>query len=451
MSQDEQNPSPNPNSSPLFDDDSSARRRSRRTSGQKIVLFVMIVVAVVLVFVFMAVNSERTIRERENKERKAVMSDSSRIQRDLIAAAEASKYKAVEEAITPPSLPISVPPGTSQVIIIQPPKVRQSRRLTDEEKERGKKYRGLKEESLMSKSTLTNAFNDLNSGQAPVTPPTNPRDQLMADVLRAAMGNKDGAVVPAAIIDDGAAGAGGGDVNAYQHKTDFVYNQGATRTPQGYSSHTRNAPVATMELKAGSVLPGLLLVGVNSDLPGIVLGQISENVWDTATGNNLLIPQGTRIIGVYDSKITYGQKRVAIVWNRLIYPDGSSLNIAGSPGTDMAGYAGVKGKVDNHYGQLLSAALFTSFFTAAVDVLADNDDETGPYGNNNNSKKSAKDVLVETTGVTIANIGAKLAERALEIQPTIIIKPGTRFNVMVTEDVVFMRRWEENGTRVSGF
>jgi type IV secretion system protein VirB10 len=199
-----------------------------------------------------------------------------------------------------------------------------------------------------------------------------------------------------------------------------------------------------MELKAGTVIPGLLLVGVNSDLPGTVVGQVSENVYDTATGKFLLIPQGTRIIGVYDSRITYGQKRVAIVWNRLIYPDGSSLNIAGSPGTDIAGYSGLKGKVDNHYGQLLTAALFTSVFTAAADIASDS-------GNSNSDRKSAKDVLVETTGTVIANTGARLAERALDIQPTITIRPGSRFNVMVTQDVVFLSPWKPGKTRIDGF
>jgi type IV secretion system protein VirB10 len=226
----------------------------------------------------------------------------------------------------------------------------------------------------------------------------------------------------------------GDDLNAYRHKLDFLTKDGAGRTPQDYSSHTRQSPLAPMELKAGTVIPGLLLVGVNSDLPGTVIGQVSENVYDTATGRYLLIPQGTRIIGVYDSRITYGQKRVAIVWNRLIYPDGSSLNITGSPGTDMAGYSGIKGRVDNHYGQLLTAALFTSVFTAAADIAGGS--------TSGGDRKSAKDVLVETTGTTIANTGARLAERALDIQPTITVKPGSRFNVMVAQDVAFLRAWQ---------
>lgn len=441
---------PGPPNSPLFAD-STELKKSRRTSGQKIILFALLVVVVVLIFVFMAVNSERTIRDRENRERKPIMSDSSKLRNDLVAAAEASKYRVLEEQVAATKSPAQ--PDSSQVIIIQQPAPvkKKPRKLTDEEKEAGKRYRSMKQESLLSKSTL-DGFDDLKTGsgtQASAASATPTREELIRRMLEKAAKGADGAVVSAADIQ----AMQGEDVNAYQHKLDFLTKAGGERTPQDYSTNTRKAPIAPMELKAGTVIPGLLLVGVNSDLPGTVVGQVSENVYDTATGAYLLIPQGTRILGVYDSKVTCGQKRVAIVWNRLIYPDGSSLNIAGSPGTDMAGYSGIKGKVDNHYGQLLIAALFTSFFSAAVNVLSDNEDDgnSSPYANSSNNKKSAKDVLVETTGVTIANIGAKLAEKALDIQPTIVIKPGNRFNVMVMQDVVFLRSWAKQGTRVAGF
>lgn len=437
-----------PPNSPLFAD-TSGLRKSRRTSGQKIILFALLLVVVVLVFVFMAVNSERTIRDRENKDRKPIMSDSSKLRNDLVAAAEASKYKVLEEMTA--TGPVEPPPaGSSQVIILQQPAKKaekKAKKLSDEEKEAGKRYRSMKQESLLSKSTL-DGFDDLKVGTASEQSPPPSREELMRRMLENASKGSDGAVVSAADMQ-----AMEEDLNAYQHKLDFLTKAGGERTPQDYSPNTRKAPLAPMELKAGTVIPGLLLVGVNSDLPGTVIGQVSEHVYDTATGRYLLIPQGTRILGVYDSRITYGQKRVAIVWNRLIYPDGSSLNIAGSPGTDMAGYSGMKGKVDNHYGQLLVAALFTSFFSAAVDVLSETgDDAGGAYANgSNNNSKSAKDVLVETTGVTIANIGAKLTDRALDIQPTITIRPGSRMNVMVMQDVVFLRSWARQSTQVRGF
>jgi type IV secretion system protein VirB10 len=402
-------------SSPLYND--SADFRKKRTSGQKIIIFVLLVVVIVLFFVIMAVNSERMLQRKEYRNT-SVISDPTRLQSDLIAEAEAARYRAAESA-----RPEAGAASQQQIVVVrQPPRTRkrpQTRQLTDIEHEDVRRYRTMKQTSLLSKSAVDGFENLGRTGSA------------YAAADRAA---------PAALPASGSAGQmrGSSDPNGQQHKLDFLTQEGAERTPQGYSANTRRAPLAPMELKAGTVIPGILLVGVNSDLPGSVIGQVSENVYDTATGNHLLVPQGTRIIGVYDAGVTHGQKRVGIVWNRLIYPDGSSLNIAGSPGTDLAGYSGIKGRVDNHYGQLLAAGLFTSFFTAAVDVASGNDRAIVT----DDGSKSARDVLAETTAVTIAGIGSKMAERALDIPPTITVKPGSRFNVMVMEDVVFPESWE---------
>ena len=416
--------------SPLFADNAELKK-GKRTSGQKILMFVLIIVAAVLIFVMMAQNSEQTIQDRERESRRTSFSDPSKLKNDLLEAARRAP-------IPPPQAETVVPEEQTkspQIIVLQPPApTKTARKVTDAQKEEGKRYRDLKQNSLTGKSVVE-GFADLK-GEAEKSP----QEEMLARLLALGAG----------------AGAGSAELQAalaaigkspQQNKLDFLTQEGGGRTPQGYSENTRKAQIAPLELKAGTVLPGLLLTGINSDLPGMVLGQISENVYDSATGAWLLIPQGARLLGVYDSQITQGQKRVGIVWNRIVYPDGSSLNIAGSPGADMAGYSGIKGKVDHHYSQLLMAGLFTSFFTAAVDIASDNKDDTG----NNNQKKSAKDILVETTGTTIANIGAKLAEKALEIQPTIVIKPGSRFNVMVQQDVVFPEPWREPTTNVSGF
>jgi type IV secretion system protein VirB10 len=409
--------------SPLFmsDTGSEKSKKARQTSGQKILLVAAIAIAIIVVCVFMAANSERVIREREASEkgRQPLMSDPSVLQNDLLAAAEALKYRPEEQQVT------TAPTPQNRIVVVQPPRERRiaaPRMLTDDEREAARKYRDMKANALTSRSKVE-GFEEPDDKSD--TAQNNP---LSSERLLSALGTAAADANTAALMQEQAQ-----DVNAYQHKLDFLTQDGSERTPQGYSTNTRNMPVAPMELKAGSVIPGLLVTGINSDLPGTVIGQVSENVYDTATGKFLLIPQGTRVLGVYDSRITQGQKRVSVVWNRLIYPDGSSLNIAGSPGTDIGGYSGIKGKVDNHYGQLLGAVLFSSVFATLADVAggdtADND------------KKSAKDVLVETTGVTIANVGSRLAERALDIQPTIAIKPGSRFNVMVQQDVVFLQSW----------
>jgi type IV secretion system protein VirB10 len=414
----------------------------KRMLGPKIISFGILILVVVLLFVFMALNSERDFQERTaSRQRGANMSDATTLRDSLIAAAEADRFRTVEPETPPapeavPEIQTSPPAPPATIIVVQPREPRAPRVLTEEEREAARRYRDTNRESITSKSGVS-GFEELNRGTSSSSPSFSPspsRDELMMRYLEA-QGN------------DSAQGGAQGDVNAFQHKLDFLTKDGAARTPQDYSSNTRVPPISPMELKAGTVIPGLLLVGVNSDLPGMVVGQVSENVYDTATGRYMLIPQGTRIIGVYDSRITYGQKRVSVVWNRLVYPDGSSLNIAGSPGTDMAGYSGIRGRVNNHYGQLLSAALFTSFFTAAIDIASG-----GSVGNSNsNESKSAKDILAETTATTIAGVGARLAERALDIQPTIVIKPGTRFNVMVTQDVAFLSPWTQKSSRVAGF
>ena len=418
--------------SPLFADNAELKK-TKRTSGQKILMFVMIVIIAVMLFVIMAQNSEQATQNAEQQRAKGMMTDASKLKNELLDAARRQ-----------PTLPASVPEAeqevvepTPKVIVIQPapPPKKQARKLTDAQKESGREYRDFRKNSLSAKSAVDgfkdiqneNEKGDSNVAVPQRTPPMyGGRDPYDGEAALAALEAQK---------------------TPQQRKLEFLTQQGEGRTPQGYSDHVRTPQLMEMELKAGTVIPGLLLTGLNSDLPGMVIGQVSENVYDSSTGAYLLIPQGARLLGVYDSQITQGQKRVGIVWNRIIYPDGSSLNIAGSPGADMAGYSGIKGKVDHHYSQLLMAGLFTSFFTAAVDIASDNKDDTG----NNNQKKSAKDVLVEKTGTTIANIGAKLAEKALEIQPTIVVKPGSRFNVMVQQDVVFPEPWIEPTTTVTGF
>jgi type IV secretion system protein VirB10 len=409
--------------------------KARRTSGQKILMFALIVTATVFGFVMMAANSARTVRERQadEKGRKPLMSDPTALENDLLAAAETLKYRQTKAPIETPLAP------ENRIAVVRPPVERRAEPrilsvpVTDEEREAARKYRDMRLNALLSKSGI-DGFQEISKADGVGEKGNSFSQAQLLNALAGAGGNNAGA--GAALIQEtqNAQDVNANDPNGYRHKLGFLTQGGAGRTPQGYSANTRNAPLAPMELKAGSVIPGLLITGINSDLPGTVVGQVSENVWDTATGRFLLIPQGTRIVGVYDSRITQGQKRISVVWNRLIYPDGSSLNIAGSPGTDVGGYSGIKGRVDNHYGQLLTAVLFSSVFATLADVAAGDTPD--------NDKKSAKDVLLETTGVTIANVGARLAERALDIQPTIVVKPGRRFNVMVQQDVVFMQAWK---------
>jgi type IV secretion system protein VirB10 len=236
----------------------------------------------------------------------------------------------------------------------------------------------------------------------------------------------------AALMRQGQAGQNP-DPNGQAGKQNFLRggNGGGSFTPQGYSDSLPVPQRFPYELKAGTIIPGLLITGINSDLPGNVLGQVSENVWDTATGKFVLIPKGTRILGVYDSEVSFGQRRVLLVWNRLILPNGTTLDIAGSPGVDQAGYLGLSGKVNEHWGQMIGAALISSVFVAGAEMVYDGDSR----GNSEN--RSPRDVAAESAAGSIVDMGAKLADRAAGIQPTITVRPGKKFGIFVQKDVVF--------------
>lgn len=199
-----------------------------------------------------------------------------------------------------------------------------------------------------------------------------------------------------------------------------------------YVPHTRRHPLERFELKAGTIISAVMMTGINSDLPGTILGQVSENIFDTATGAHLLIPQGSKIIGSYNSHIIFGQQRILVVWSRVIYPDGSSLNIGGMSGSDSAGYSGMKQYVNNHYGRLLASALFSSVFVIAGKVATDNDK------NNDGTESTAAEAVMEQ----MSSFGASLAERNLNLAPTLLIKPGRRFTIITTKDVAFQETYK---------
>ena len=227
-------------------------------------------------------------------------------------------------------------------------------------------------------------------------------------------------------------GGGNIDPNQQAQKIDFLRNSAAGLTHQGYSDNLPVPQQFYLELKAGTVIPGILMTGLNSDLPGPVMGQVSENVWDSARGRHVLIPKGTRILGVYDSQVTYGQKRILVIWNRLIFPNGTTLNIASSPGLDQSGYSGMRGRVDEHWGRMITAALLASLFVTGAEIISPSDNRvTG------SQTKSPGEIASEQAANVILEMSAKLMDKNMNIQPTITIRPGRRFNIFVEKDIVF--------------
>lgn len=191
------------------------------------------------------------------------------------------------------------------------------------------------------------------------------------------------------------------------------------------------APRSPYELRAGFVLPAILISGINSDLPGQVIGQVSQDVFDTATGKWTLIPQGSRLVGQYSSDIAYGQARVLIAWQRIIFPDGKALDIGAMPGADSAGYAGFHDKVNNHYFRLFGSALLMSGVTAGIALSQ----PESLYG----SRQTARSAMSEALGQQLGHVTAQMIARNMGISPTLEIRPGYRFNVVVTKDLTFSK------------
>jgi type IV secretory pathway VirB10-like protein len=202
-----------------------------------------------------------------------------------------------------------------------------------------------------------------------------------------------------------------------------------------YLKSTRTPPLSRYEIKAGWEIPAILEQALNSDLPGELKALVSSNVYDTATGRFLLIPQGARMVGVYNSRIGYGQDGVQVIWDRVIYPDGSSLDLSGMIGQDAHGYSGFRDKVDRHYKRLVGFAVLTSLFAAASEIAQNQNRSLLTY-------PSPAQVAGSAAGQQAADLGAQITRRNLNVQPTIKIPVGYRFNVRVNRDIVFDGSYE---------
>lgn len=186
-------------------------------------------------------------------------------------------------------------------------------------------------------------------------------------------------------------------------------------------------------VRTGAVIPAAMLTPINSDLPGQILSQVSQHVYDSATGKHLLIPQGCRLIGTYSSDIAYGQKRVMCAWQRIVYPDGRALDIGAMPGADGAGVAGVGDQVNNHLIRIFGSALLLSGITAGFKIALP--EETADSYGNRSASRSVSEAVAENLGQT-AN---EMIRRNMNIAPTLEIRAGFRINVMVVKDLEFDR------------
>lgn len=227
------------------------------------------------------------------------------------------------------------------------------------------------------------------------------------------------------------------DQNRQSEKKAFLKTADAD---SDYLSESLKNPTSAFEIKAGTIIPAVLITGLNSDLPGQLTAQVRSNVYDTVAGKYILIPQGAKLTGLYDSQIVYGQERVLVVWRRVIYPNGQSINLEGMPGVDMTGYAGFNDQVNNHYLKIFGSVLFMSVISAGAQLSQPQQQF------NNNGQMSVGQTLAASLGANIMNTATAITQKNLAIQPTLVIRPGYLFNVSVTKDMVFPGAYDAGTT-----
>lgn len=201
---------------------------------------------------------------------------------------------------------------------------------------------------------------------------------------------------------------------------------------KGGSTETRNSgnlqmPASPYQVMAGTVIAAALVTGIKSDLPGDVIGTVTEPVYDSATGKFLLIPQGSRILGKYNSQVSYGQSRVQVVWNRIILPDTSSLTIDNLVGTDPAGYSGLEDGVDYHWGRIVAGAALTTLLGVGAELAAPENRQDG-----NRIVIAGRDSAQDS----INQVGQEMTRRNMNIQPTLTERPGLPVRIIVNRDLV---------------
>lgn len=222
-------------------------------------------------------------------------------------------------------------------------------------------------------------------------------------------------------------GVGPGGVYPQTGNKDFVSDQ---RKPDSvYLNSALSNPIGKYELFASSVIPAVTLSGINSDLPGSVSAQVRQTVYDSRDGRTVIIPQGTRVIGEYSSGVSYGQKRVLIAWQHLVFPNGQSLPIQGMLGADGQGQSGLYDQVDNHYMKIFGSALMIAVLGVAAQ-------QSQPQNTSLLSSSSTGSSAAGAASAQLNTVGSNLLNKNLNIAPTLIIQPGFAFNIMVNKTMV---------------
>lgn len=279
-------------------------------------------------------------------------------------------------------------------------------------------------------------------------PPSSPAEALVRlaairQQASAANSNDPIAAYKARIAQVQAAGLGGGTAQPAGAATslmaggpDFAQSAAAGSSQDRWKlDSSPEKPRSKFELRAGFVIPATLISGINSELAGQIVAQVSQNVFDTATGKWLLIPQGARLVGAYSNNVIYGQSRVLVAWQRIVFPDGKAMDIGSMPGADSAGYSGFTDQTNNHYVRIFGSALLMSGVIAGVTYSQGKDSTL----NGTNNAPTASSAMSQALGQELGQVAAQMISKNLNIAPTLEIRPGYRFNVIAVKDLTFSK------------
>lgn len=427
---------------------------TRRVNRNPIYIMIAIVLAFLLVMVFVA--SQKSNQTNDTKETLATTSTNS----NSFANELTSKYSdgiipsEGDLKESPPTLPLpddNVPPNTNSSNINYPPlpdEIIVTKANVDPERERIEMAKmQLFEQSLRSKTAVDNIA-PAGSGSSNYS-------------SNSAVQNREQMLERIASVRQRIHSSSSGDLSeAYKQRLDMIKNagfienstngtgngtgsellEGTTQPGQnlqhqgGWQLENKvEIPASPYVLRTGFVIPGTLISGINSELPGQIVAQVSQNIYDTATGKYLLIPQGSRLNGTYSSEVSFGQARAMVAWQRIIFPDGKALDIGSMPGTDSAGYGGLSDRVNNHYLRIFGSAVLLSGVTAGISYSQDHRDR---------DDKSASSAMSEALGQQLGQTTMQLINKNMNIAPTIEIRPGYRFNIIVTKDMVFSKPYK---------
>jgi type IV secretion system protein VirB10 len=264
---------------------------------------------------------------------------------------------------------------------------------------------------------------------------TRPANEELARVERqlAMLGDQTGDSYVERLAAIKAIAEGGAAETDYSRRGDLSrMNQFGSVSGNWRNASAVEAPATRFIVRTGSVIPATLISGINSDLPGQIVGQVAQDVYDTPTGRHLLIPQGSRLVGEYSSQVQYGQSRVFAVWQRIVFPDGKALDLGAMPGSSGAGYSGFRDRVNNHYVRIFGSAIMMSAILAGVEMTQNQ--QTYTDGSN---QQRMSDAMSESLGQVLGGVIGEMLQKNMSIAPTLEIRPGYRLNVMLVKDLEF--------------